>query len=291
MAQAALNAMLAAITATVPDQVPDPPAWRASVAGWRSPRPSAWSPGRASPTATGSIAAGYLTDGRWRWSCCSLPVPASTAATSPLAPEDREPFDLGRFVRSFWVSPRAAPRLRVGLDHPVPDEPRQRAGDPLPPLLPQGRGRPHRRARPSTASSLLTAVYGVCTVLTAVVGGIWSDRLGRRKVFVIASGPGRRRPPCSCSPSSPPGPAPFVGAVILGIGFGIYTAVDFAMITQVLPIGRGPRQGPRRHQHRQRPAPGARPRRRGRSCSASASATRPSTSSPPASACSARCWW
>ena len=25
-------------------------------------------------------------------------------------------------------------------------------------------------------------------MLTAVVGGIWSDRLGRRKVFVIASG-------------------------------------------------------------------------------------------------------
>ena len=35
---------------------------------------------------------------------------------------------------------------------------------------------------------LLTAAYGLCTVLTAVVGGIWSDRLGRRKVFVIASG-------------------------------------------------------------------------------------------------------
>lgn len=27
----------------------------------------------------------------------------------------------------------------------------------------------------------------------------------------------------------------YVGAVILGIGFGAYTAVDFALITQVLP--------------------------------------------------------
>ena len=35
---------------------------------------------------------------------------------------------------------------------------------------------------------LLTVVYGVCTVLTTVVGGIWSDRVGRRKVFVIVSG-------------------------------------------------------------------------------------------------------
>ena len=34
----------------------------------------------------------------------------------------------------------------------------------------------------------LTAVYGLVTVLTAFVGGWWSDRVGKRKVFVIWSG-------------------------------------------------------------------------------------------------------
>ena len=34
----------------------------------------------------------------------------------------------------------------------------------------------------------LTAVYGVVTVVTAFVGGYWSDRVGTRKPFVIWSG-------------------------------------------------------------------------------------------------------
>ena len=44
---------------------------------------------------------------------------------------------------------------------------------------------------------LLTAVYALTLLTTAVVFGIWSDRLGKRKVFVIWSGlvsGARRRP-------------------------------------------------------------------------------------------------
>ena len=71
-------------------------------------------------------------------------------------------------------------------------------------------------------------------MLTAVVGGIWSDRLGRRKVFVIASGLVAAAALLLLAFVTTWVGA-FAGAVILGIGFGIYTAVDFAMITQVLP--------------------------------------------------------
>ena len=81
---------------------------------------------------------------------------------------------------------------------------------------------------------MLTAAYGVCTVLTAVVGGIWSDRLGRRKVFVIVSGLVAAAALLLLAFVTTWAGA-VVGAVVLGIGFGIYTAVDFAMITEVLP--------------------------------------------------------
>ena len=39
----------------------------------------------------------------------------------------------------------------------------------------------------------LTAVYGVVTVVTAFVGGWWSDRLGKRKVVRDLVGPDRGR--------------------------------------------------------------------------------------------------
>ena len=163
VAQAGLNAMLAAITATVPDQVPSPSArCRRWLAGDR-PDDRASSPGSgiaatrpaASRRAT-STTAGVLV-------LCSLPYCLDSRDIA-LDPEDREPFELGR-VRALVLGLAAGlPRLRVGLDHPVPDEPRQRAGAPLPPLLPQGRGRPDRRSEAEHGVFLLTVVYGVCIV-------------------------------------------------------------------------------------------------------------------------------
>ncbi len=142
LAQASLNAMLAAITATVPDQVPSRS--RGAVGGWLAiAQTLGVVAGSGIAAATGSIAVGYLATAGVLV-VLALPY-CFDSRDLALDPAAREPFELGRFVRSFWISPRAAPRLRVGLDHPVPDEPRQRAGDPLPPLLPQGRGRPQRR--------------------------------------------------------------------------------------------------------------------------------------------------
>jgi MFS family permease len=81
---------------------------------------------------------------------------------------------------------------------------------------------------------VLTALYGVITIVTAVVGGIWSDRIGRRKPFVIWSGLIAAAALLLLGFAST-WPMAVGGAVILAIGFGTYTAVDFAMITQVLP--------------------------------------------------------
>ena len=71
-------------------------------------------------------------------------------------------------------------------------------------------------------------------MLTAVVGGIWSDRIGRRKPFVIWSGLIAATALLLLGFASTWTMA-VIGAVVLAIGFGTYTAVDFAMITQVLP--------------------------------------------------------
>jgi len=230
LAQGSLNAMLAALTATVPDQVPT--RQRGAIGGWLAIAQTVGVVlGSAIADATGSIAAGYLTTAVLLV-VLALPY-CFDSRDLPLAPEDREPFDLGRFVRSFWVSPRQHPdfawawitRFLMNL------------GNALVILyllyyLKDAVDLTDDEAEHGVL--LLTAAYGLCTVLTAVVGGIWSDRLGRRKVFVIASGLVAAGALLLLAFVTTWVGA-FAGAVILGIGFGIYTAVDFAMITQVLP--------------------------------------------------------
>jgi len=230
LAQAALNAMLAALTATVPDQVPS--RQRGAVGGWLAIAQTVGVvAGSGIADATGSITAGYLTTAG-ALVVLSLPY-CLDSRDLPLAPEDRPPFDLGRFVRSFWVSPRQHPdfawawitRFLMNL------------GNALVILyllyyLKDAVDLTDDEAEHGVL--LLTAAYGLCTVLTAVVGGIWSDHLGRRKVFVIVSGLVAAAALLLLAFVTTWAGA-FAGAVILGIGFGIYTAVDFAMITQVLP--------------------------------------------------------
>jgi MFS family permease len=81
---------------------------------------------------------------------------------------------------------------------------------------------------------LLTAIYGVVVMATAVGFGAWSDRSGRRKVFVIWSGivAGSATLMLAVVQSWP---AAVAAAVLMGVGYGIYVSVDFALITQVLP--------------------------------------------------------
>lgn len=230
LAQASLNAMLAAITATVPDQIPRRS--RGAVGGWLAIAQTVGVvAGSGIAAATGSIAVGYLSTAGVLV-VLSLPYCLDSRDIA-LDPARRQPFELGRFVRSFWISPRLHPdfawawitRFLMNL------------GNALVILYLLYYLKDAVELSDNAAENgvfVLTAAYGVCTVLTAVVGGIWSDRLGRRKVFVITSG---------LVAASGLLLLAFVttwvgavaGAVILGIGFGIYTAVDFAMITEVLP--------------------------------------------------------
>ena len=81
---------------------------------------------------------------------------------------------------------------------------------------------------------LLTGLYAATTVVTAVLGGVISDRVGRRKPFVIVSGVVVSVAFAILAFGGSFTTA-LIAAIVLGLGFGMYQAVDFALITQVLP--------------------------------------------------------
>jgi hypothetical protein len=175
----------------------------------------------------------------------------------PLAPSERPaPFEWRVFLRSFWLSPRRYPdfawawltRFLVNLGNALG----------LLYLLYYmqdvvGFGKDEAADK----VFVLTAIYAATLLLTAVVFGIWSDRSGRRKVFVVWLGVVAALAALLLAVGQSWGAAA-VAAAVMGCGFGIYTSVDFALITQVLP-GAGDRaKEPGRHQHRERAAPGVR---------------------------------
>jgi MFS family permease len=81
---------------------------------------------------------------------------------------------------------------------------------------------------------LLIVVYTAATVLTVVVGGVISDRTGRRKPSVITSGL-VMAVATGLLAFWPTWTGALVAAAVLGLGFGVYLSVDQALITQVLP--------------------------------------------------------
>jgi MFS family permease len=81
---------------------------------------------------------------------------------------------------------------------------------------------------------MLIVVYTAATLLTVVVGGVISDRTGRRKPSVIISG-FVMAVAAGLLAFWPTWTGALVAAAVLGLGFGVYLSVDQALITQVLP--------------------------------------------------------
>ncbi|TQM46119.1 MFS transporter [Pseudonocardia cypriaca] len=92
-------------------------------------------------------------------------------------------------------------------------------------------------AEPASSVLLLTAIYSVAMLASVVVAGTLSDRTGRRRVFVTGGSLVMAAAAVLIS-VWPTWPGMVAGAVALGFGFGAYSAVDFALLTQVLPTGR-----------------------------------------------------
>ena len=229
-AQICFNAMLATLTAALPDRVPVDQ--RAAVSGWIGiPQSLGLVLGAILVTAviTGN-AAGYVAVAI-AVLLLSLPF-ALLTPDDPLTREHRAAWPgLVAIVTAMWVSPRRHPdfawawgtRFLVQL------------GNALGTLyllyfLSDGVRHPH----PEDGLLILILLYTVGMMATAVISGRLSDRSGRRKIFVIWSGVVMAVAALILA-IWPVFAAAMVAAVLLGAGYGVYLAVDAALITQVLP--------------------------------------------------------
>ena len=231
VAQLFFNAMLAALVAVLPDQVPT--SQRGTVAGIL---------GVCLPIA--SVGGTYVVKVFAGNQLAMFLAPCAIGGffivlfvlrldDRQLAPADRPPWSLRQLVGTYYVAPRQHPDFAWAfasrfmfilayaflvtyqayylLEHLGSDE------DDVPRQIFLG-----------------TLVQAAVVVVAALVGGRLSDRTGRRKVFVAAA-------------SVVYGVALFmiavagdfdgflVGMAVSGLGFGLYMAVDLALVADVLP--------------------------------------------------------
>jgi MFS family permease len=222
LAQLSLNAMFAALVAAVPDQVPH--AQRGTVGGWIGVGQTLGIvAGSGLAAAAGGLVAGYLV-------CAAFLLVATMpylALRRDTVIEVRPPFDW----RGFWISPRRYPdfgwawltRFLMNLGNSI-------AIVYLLYFLQDAVG----YADPDGGVFVLTAVYAATLLSTVVIAGIWSDRAGRRRAFVCWAGIVMAVAALLLA-AFPTWPGALAAAAVLGLGFGVYTSVDFALMTEVLP--------------------------------------------------------
>ena len=223
------NALLAAATAVIPDRVPV--AQRGVVGGWVAISQVLGAlVGTALAAAFNSYTLGYI-------ACAAfllLSVVPYLLRSHDQQLLERPAFVLRDFLRSFWISPRRYPDFGwAWLTRFLFN-----VGNALGTLylfyyLQDKVG----IADPDTGVLILTAIYSVCVLVTAISSGRWSDRAARRKVFVTASGWVMAAAGLVLA-FWPTWPGAITGAIVLGAGFGVYLSVDFALLTEVLPNAR-----------------------------------------------------
>jgi MFS family permease len=234
LVQAGCNGAYAAITAAIPDRVPVPQ--RGTVGGLAAMGQTAGILAGAviAAVVTGNFAVGYVV--------CAAALLAGVVLyyfkndDVPLPAHARPRFSLAGFMRGFWISPARHPdfawawltRLLVNIgNHMVTLYLLFFLNDAV-------RVRDTQGIEPEFGVLVLTGLYAVMVIITSVVGGRLSDRSGRRKPLVITSSAVIAAASLILA-FAPTWPGALIGASVLGIGFGCYLAVDFALITQVLP--------------------------------------------------------
>jgi len=228
LVQLTLNAAFAAITAAVPDRVPH--GQRGAVGGWLgAAQILGVVAGTGLATVAGGVVAGYL-------ACAAFTVlgalPYVLLHRDPALPAGRRPaLRLRALLAGFRISPRRHPdlawawltRFLINLGNALA----------LLYLLYYLRDVLHR-PDPDGGVLVLTAVNAVTLLGTVVIGGFWSDRVGRRQPFVLWAGV-IMTVATGLLAGWQTWPGALCAAALLGVGFGVFTSVDFALMTQVLP--------------------------------------------------------
>jgi MFS family permease len=155
----------------------------------------------------------------------------------PLETEHREPLSWRQLARAFWISPRAYPDFAWAWITRFLASLAIAMGTLY--LLYFLRDQVHyARLFPGQDAAdgllILIVIYTAGVVVTAIVGGMISDRLGRRKMIVTIGG-ALMGAAALLLTFVETWHAAIGAAVLFGVGFGAYLAVDQALITQVLP--------------------------------------------------------
>jgi MFS family permease len=228
-AQICFNAMLASLTAAVPDRVPV--AQRGAVSGWIG-MPQVI--GVVLGTVLVTVLIKGVRDGYIAVAIAvvlfTLPFPLATA-DDPLARADRPPLGL----RTFWVSPRRHPDFAWAFGTRFLVQLGNALGTLYLLYFLTDKVRYHN---PDAGLLILILIYTVGLVSTTVIAGRRSDRSGRRKPYVVVSGVVMTVAALMLA-VWPQWPVVMAAAAVLGGGYGIYLAVDAALITQVLPSAGG----------------------------------------------------
>lgn len=227
--QAGANSAYAAVTATIPDRVPE--RRRGGIGGLAAMGQTVGILLGAVVgfMITGNIAVGYMI-------CAAALVvsviPYVLRANDPALPREfRPPFNLLDFVKGFWINPMTHRDFGwAWLTRFMMNTGNQMTIVYLLFFLTDVVKYPD----PAGGVLILTGIYAIMVIISAVLLGPISDRSGKRKIFVIVSSIVVASSALIIAVSQNFAGA-VIGAAVLGLGFGAYLAVDFALLTQVLP--------------------------------------------------------
>jgi MFS family permease len=151
----------------------------------------------------------------------------------PITKAERPEASVGAFFRGLWISPRKHPDFAWTLTSRVLVNLGNALGTGLLLyFLAFGLGMGIEKAEESFLP--LVVVYLIAVVSSALVIGWISDRLARRKIFVVW-GALLQAVAALVLVFITSYEAVFIGGALLGLGYGAFLAVDQALATQVLP--------------------------------------------------------